>query len=437
MSRTRLSDPALLPRPVILGLEMTSLPISACKLHHQRLLDVEGYPARIEHIRTDSRGRYHDMSQMFKRNRSRSYGGKVLHLDEFNTDLPQYSGYRDTVVSDNDEDESMDSLLPLESDVDMLSNKTTSSPTRSVLDTPRQSRTDKYVKADIPKLRDIGLDSIQIKSVVQQPNHIPRDFHFPADRHYRELAIKYRQLERLEPPAQKRKFFGFDAQELLLNGALNCSPCRTPDLNYNPTLAIFSEDIFQDTPQSVLEALKPALALAELIMLKGNPRFWVDIACGLRMPDYERIQKEATRAEKLLPVHQVTQNMKDTTVAKLQALGKRLVIKFEQLENVYGCCSHPIVMPVHRPLLGYLNHGELWPSNSLFKLPGPYPSNPWDQPTVISSIVSSSQRRSGSVCRSSLTLPRSYDTLSSLLSISCMSSRMLLKRSVVMETTMS
>ena len=362
---------------------MNTFPISASSLQSQQPLDVHGYPVPIGNIQAVPKGKHFDVPQTFSRDKRWHYVDKSLHLDEFDTNLPQYSSYRDTAVNDNDGDESMNSPILIESDVDMLSEEPLLPPRKPALTTPLPASSNKYVEADIPKLRDIGLDSIQIKSVVQHPNHIPRDFHYPVDRHYKELVSRCQLLERLPPPARKRKFFGFDAQELLLNGALDCNPCRPSNLVYAPMLTIFREETFRDTPQSVLETLKPALALAELIMLKGNPKFWVDIACGMRVPDYERIQKEATRAERLIPVSQVTQAMMEKTVAKLQALGKRLVIRFETLDNVYGCCWHPIVLPVHRPLSGYLSHGQLWPSGEGLKLPAPYPSDPWDQPAVI------------------------------------------------------
>ena len=383
MSRTQFSGRLHSSRPIALLLEMNTFHVSASSLQHQHGFHIDGYPLAISESSTDLRGRQHEQPQIFGRNQRWHYGGNGHRLDNFDTDLPQYRSYRDTVVNENDEDELMNSPLALESDVDMLCDEPLAPSTKSGSATSPRSRSDKYIKADIPKLRDIALDSIQIKSVVQHPNTIPRDFHYPADRHYKELASKYGLLERLPAPARKRKFFGFDAQELLLNGALHCTPCRPSDLKYKPTLTIFREETFQDTPQSVLDALKPALALAELVMLKGNPKFWVDVACGMRVPDYERIQKEATRAEKLIPVSQVTQAMMNKTLARLQALGKRLMIRFETLDNVYGCCWHPIVLPVQRPLSGYLNHGQLWPSSETLRLPAPYPGDPWNQPAVI------------------------------------------------------
>jgi hypothetical protein len=78
------------------------------------------------------------------------------------------------------------------------------------------------------------------------------------------------------------------------------------NLMYSPTLATFREENFHDTPQSILEVLKPALALAEMKMLKGAPRFWADIACMMRIPDHDRIKKIGSRAEILLTVEMIT-----------------------------------------------------------------------------------------------------------------------------------
>ena len=307
-----------------------------------------------------------------------------MYFDRSGTVPAQYSEYRDT-NHDDDEDELMTTPSPVEEDFDMLPQYSLADTTTNSSKTSRRPLNYKFSRSDIPKLRNIDLDRVQMTSVVQQPNAIPRDFHYPAERHYRELVNRHRQLDNVRVPivAPKRKFLGYDAQELLLNGALNCSPCRASDLTYSPTLTIFREENFQDTPQSVFEVLKPALALAERIMLQGHPKFWVDLACGLRVPDYARIENDGSRAEVLFPVADVTQEMRDTTFAKLQALGKRLVIRFERMQNVYGCCAHPIVLPVHRPLSGYLSRGELWPSNERFLFGPPHPSDPWDQTAVI------------------------------------------------------
>ena len=147
-------------------------------------------------------------------------------------------------------------------------------PTKGMPNPGNRPPFDRYAGRDIPKLRDLALNKPQNSPVIKQPNYVPDNLCCPADGHYRMLQKRQAQLAHMPDVARKRKRLGFDAQELLLNGALNCSPCRPSTLIYDPTLTIFKTENFLDTPEPVLEVLRPALALAELILLKGNPRFW-------------------------------------------------------------------------------------------------------------------------------------------------------------------
>jgi hypothetical protein len=275
------------------------------------------------------------------------------------------------------DDVSMRSESPLLEDAEMLSDSQVfqhSQQATKALDA------DRHKHMQFPKLKDIGFDKIQSKSVFQHSENLQATDHAHVNYHFSNVARSTQ--DSVSSPA-KRRLLGFDAQELLLNGALNCFPCRPCNLIYDPRLNIFREENFLDTPQDVLEVLKPALALAEQVLLHGNPRFWVDIACGTRVPDDRRTKQTTTYVERLLPVADITETVQVEALSRLQKFGKLTTFRFHPLKDQYGRAVHPTFMPCSKPANGSDSYGRIRPADQPLPRHAAVPANPWEQQGVI------------------------------------------------------
>lgn len=294
-----------------------------------------------------------------------------------------YGAYRESQSKYDDadvdaDDVSMASQSPSVEDAEMLSdsqNTDCSTPSVEMLDA------DRHKSMTIPKLKDIAFDRVQAQSVFQHSEHLPTTDQIQASSHFSNVAQSTRDPS--STVIYKRRRLGFDAQELLLNGALNCSPCRPSNLVYAPRLNLFREENFLDTPQNVLDVLKPALALAELILLKGNPRFWVDVGCGTRMPDAARSKQTSTHVERLVPVAEITEAVQVAALSRLQEFGRLTTFRFEPLKNQYGRAVHPTFVPCSAPAYGHRTHGQIRPSDQPLPRHQAVSANPWEQQGVI------------------------------------------------------
>ena len=228
-----------------------------------------------------------------------------------------------------------------------------------------------------PKLRDLDIKKAQLRSVIPRPLHLHSAAAVSTRTHYETISGLQNWLNTCPDNMRKRKYAGFDPQELLLNGALHCSPCRTNDLVYAPKLNIFREERFLDTPEDVLNVLKPSLALAELIILKGNPRFWVDLACGARVVDNKASEAVGGRAEKLLALKIISDTNISTTVTKLQKLGDCLIYRFADLNDFFGVAQHTNVAPSRDYCRDSLGQGVPWPTSNRLNSLDPASADPW------------------------------------------------------------
>ena len=335
-----------------------------------------------------SSGQLFDRSGLSTNGKRVLYKGREIVEDGFGIVKLATMVYREPVATVVGLDESPPTspagLLESAIDLDDLSDVPAVCPENHTLVDRRQTSNAPVSKNYIPKMRDIDLSRVQkTHSIQKHPSHVEAVTKGFEEKHFRNVAAIQQKLVGASEQVRKHNYGGFDPQELLLNGALSCSPCRPTNLIYSPVLEVFSEERFHDVPEEVFEVIKPALVLAEHIMLRGAPKFWVDLACGERVVDTATTSKLGSRVERLEPVHNVTPEMMSSTIAKLQKMGSRLTIRFTPLTTAYGCTAVLNMVPMHRPDGEYLPRGASWPSNEALKHNGTRPADPWESNVVI------------------------------------------------------
>lgn len=335
-----------------------------------------------------SSGQLFDRSVLSTNGKKVLYKGREIVEDGFGIVKLATRVYREPMAAVLDLDESppaspvdaVDSVV----DLDDSSDVPVARPESSMPLGGRPATNDTASKNYVPKMRDIDLSSAQkTYSIQKHPSHVEAVTKGFEDKHFQNVAAIQQKLVAASEHVRKHNYGGFDPQELLLNGALNCAPCRPTNLVYTPTLQLFSEERFHDVPEEVFEIIKPALALAEHVMLRGAPKFWVDLACGERVVDTVVTSNLGSRAEHLLPVVEVTPEMMASTIAKLQKMGSKLTYRFTPLPTAYGCTAVLNMVPMHRPDGGYLARGACWPSNEALRHNGTRPADPWESNVVI------------------------------------------------------
>jgi hypothetical protein len=217
---------------------------------------------------------------------------------------------------------------------------------QSTLDTPKWIFQQDRVFADAPNPSTLTLADGQTSPFEEKPGVLGINHTTATLTHHDSLTTQFL----LDPPqyhasdgSLTRPRLGFEPQDLL-HTAVSCTPCRPSDLVYDPQLLIFRLEKFHDVPDHILTILKPALALAERLLLQGNPQFWVDIACGAREVDIEKSSIAGSRIERLVPASPSPENLAHT-VDRLDQLGRHLVIKFGDTGGAYGRCEGKSLMP--------------------------------------------------------------------------------------------
>lgn len=348
--------------------------------------DIDGEPIPPENVYPfPPSGQLFDCTRLATIGRSVYYKDRQVVQDCFGVVKLLTMTYREPADTTDDDDDSppespFNSLSQCSAEVG--SNTSGLSVSTGITDVHRKQVGETTVRNYQPKLRDIGLDNVQTQSICKHPTHIESGTSDPKKQHFANVAALQRKLEHVPETLNKRAYGGFDAQELLIGGALNCSPCRPSDLKYDPVLSVFQSERFHDVPEDILDVLKPGLALAEKILTKGCPRFWIDVCCGQRIVDMEKSKESCSRIERLHPVTRVTHEMMTATISKLQKMGNSLTYRFSSLPNAYGCTQTTTVMPCTRPDSGFLARGQLWPMDEWLKTHYGT-ANPYEANTVI------------------------------------------------------
>ena len=150
------------------------------------------------------------------------------------------------------------------------------------------------------------------------------------------------------------EFYGFKPQELNEKGAIALRDCRLSNL-YNDIHPLLGSDRFDDTPDAIYDALKPALRLASLFLSQpACMQFWVTLAFGERIDDPEMSQIHGQRCRRIRSHVKLTEERASTIICHLHDLGKKGLIHFtfrqDLLHTRLWGCSAPIYEYRHQEL---------------------------------------------------------------------------------------
>ena len=163
----------------------------------------------------------------------------------------------------------------------------------------------------------------------------------------------------VRPPVEATSFagirefprrLGFDPEELVRSGALECHPCRPNDL-VNPIHKLFRFSNFTNCDAGIYEALKPALRLASLWISHPSCRsFFTTVMFGQRTIDMER-----TLESKKLQVRVERHHMKESDEwiydQHWDVVASNISFTFHASlwdNDCYGYCSAPSITDTFR-----------------------------------------------------------------------------------------
>lgn len=196
------------------------------------------------------------------------------------------------------------------------------------------------------------------------------------DNHFKVLFNTLRDLEaqnikpgeRGHPSYYKRKWCGWQAEELRRSGALDMIGCIASDLQ-NPVHAILHINNFDRCPRAIYEQLLPSLRLAtQFLTHPACIRYWITLWFGTRDPDPVLAQEKGYKVWRLPKLEEYSQEAASRTLEKLEQMGNHVTFDFRSdtsrgNQYCFGMarCESKLIKSTHQYLpTETTEHGQAW-----------------------------------------------------------------------------